>query len=443
MKRLLLVEDEVVIRSELCRFLSRHGYDVAEAGSAEEALERADLADVQLIVADMRLPGSPGTCLIERAGGVPVLIMTSYATVRGAVDAMKRGAVDYISKPFEFDELLATIERLIAGTQVPVPGKSRPPRADPFGLIGESSAMEAVRQRIRRIASSDATVLVLGPSGTGKELVARALHEHGHRAARPMVTLNCAAIPESLIESELFGHERGAFTGATSAYAGLFKAADGGTLFLDEIGELPLNAQARLLRVLQTGDVRPVGSSRTQHVDVRLVAATHRDLAAEVKEGTFRGDLYFRLRVLEVRLPSLREREGDVLALAQAFIERACSKIGRPALALSDKAISVLRAHAFPGNVRELENAIERAVVLSDGGAIGPEHLGLDAADEEAERTSAAPPAEASLSLNDYFRKFVLENQDKLTEAELARRLGMSRKALWERRQRMNLPRKR
>jgi len=439
-KQLLLVEDEVVIRSELCRFLVRHGYEVAEAGSAEEALERADLAQMHLIVADLRLPGAPGTCLIERAGGIPVLIMTSYATVRDAVDAMKRGAVDYISKPFDFGELLATIERLIEGAP---PGKPRSVRAthEQFGLMGDSPAMEAVRQRIRRVATSDATVLILGASGTGKELVARALHEYGHRSGRPMVSLNCAAIPESLIESELFGHERGAFTGATAAYAGLFKAADGGTLFLDEIGELPLTAQARLLRVLQTGDVRPVGSSRTQHVEVRLVAATHRDLAAEVKEGTFRGDLYFRLRVLEIRLPALRERGDDVVDLAKTFVDRACAKSGRPRLALSDAALAALRSHPFPGNVRELENAIERAVILSDGGDIGSEHLGLDA-HEAAEQTSALPPHDF-LSLNDYFRKFVLENQDKLTEAELARRMGMSRKALWERRQRMNLPRKR
>ncbi|MCU0682925.1 MAG: sigma-54 dependent transcriptional regulator [Polyangiaceae bacterium] len=447
MKRVLLVEDEVVIRTELRRLLARHGFDVAEAGSVREALEGPALSTYDLILADVRLPGAPGTDLIEHARGVPVLMMTSYATVRGAVDAVKRGAVDYIAKPFDFDELLAAAERLTG--RPPTEAGPRPAAAAGAEgeLIGQSPPIVALRERVRKIAPTDATVLILGESGTGKELVARALHAQSRRRARPLVALNCAAIAEGLVESELFGHEKGAFTGATASYPGLLKAADGGTLFLDEIGELPPGAQARLLRVLQAGEVRPVGSTRTVRVDVRLLAATHRDLGAMVKAGAFRGDLYFRLRVLEIKLPPLRDRGGDVLTLARALLERAARRLGRAGLRLRAEAEAALVTHPWPGNVRELENAIERAAVLAEGDAISAEQLGLEGEGGEAKGEDAtgvaAPPAEASLSLDEYFRRFVLDHQDVLTETELARRLGMSRKALWERRQRMALPRPR
>jgi DNA-binding NtrC family response regulator len=375
-----------------------------------------------------------------------VLILTSYATVRGAVDAVKRGAVDYLAKPFDFDELLATVERLTGAARPPAPPPPPGPAAGPEAeILGRSPPVVALRERVRKIGPSDATVLVLGESGTGKELVARALHASSRRRGRPFVALNCAAIAEGLVESELFGHEKGAFTGATASHGGLFKAADGGTLFLDEIGELPLPAQARLLRALQEGEVRPVGSARAVRVEVRLVAATHRDLAAMVKTGAFRGDLYFRLRVLELRLPPLRERGDDVLALARARLARAAARLGRPPLGLAPAADAALLAHDWPGNVRELENAMERAAVLAEGGEVGPEHLGLEG-EAVAAPPAAAPapaPADASLSLDAYFRRFVLEHQGGLTETELARRLGMSRKALWERRHRMGLPRPR
>ena len=278
---------------------------------------------------------------------------------------------------------------------------------------------------------------MLGESGTGKELVAAAIHRMSRRGARAFVPVNCAAIPEGLIESELFGHERGAFTGATSAHVGLVEAADGGTLFLDEIGELPLSAQARLLRFLQTGEVRHVGSTRSRKVSVRLVAATHRDLAAMVQAGTFRSDLYFRLRVIEVRLPPLRERGEDALMLTSHFITEGSRKAGRPVPVLSPDAEKAITSHSWPGNVRELENAIERALILSEGGMITADLLGLEAEEESRGATPAALPSD--VSLEEYFRRFVLENQDGMTETELAKRLGISRKTLWERRQRMGL----
>ncbi|UQA57680.1 sigma-54-dependent transcriptional regulator [Polyangium aurulentum] len=449
MPRILIVEDEAVIRTELRRLLARQGYGVAEAQSVREA-EEHDLSAFDLVITDVRLPGAPGTDLIARAGTTPVLVMTSYATVRSAVDAMKRGAVDYIAKPFDHDEMLGLVERILVRAHRPPSPPTPPPsqvsRADGDvfeGMIGRSAAMREVTERIRKVAPTDATLLVLGESGTGKELVAAAVHRQSRRRDRPFVPVNCAAIPEGLIESELFGHERGAFTGATSAHAGLVEAADSGTLFLDEIGELPPAAQARLLRFLQTGEVRHVGSTRSRRISVRLVAATHRDLQAMVAAGTFRSDLYFRLRVIELRLPPLRERGDDALALARHFAARGCHKLGRPQLAFTAEAEAAISAHAWPGNVRELENAIERAVVLCEGTSITADLLGLEP--EPPPPSDPGAPFEGSHgpSLEEYFRQFVLANQDRMTETELARRLGISRKTLWERRQRLGLARPR
>jgi two-component system, NtrC family, response regulator AtoC len=302
------------------------------------------------------------------------------------------------------------------------------------GLIGDSPAMREVRARIDKIAPTDATVLVRGDSGTGKELVARALHTRGPRAAGPFVAINCAAIPDGLFESELFGHEKGAFTGAASTHAGLAEVADGGTLFLDEIGELTAAAQARLLRFLQDSEIRRVGASRSRHVDVRVIAATHRDLLRGVRHGSFREDLYYRLRVVEVLLPPLRERGDDVLLLARHLLARAAARIGRPELALTGDALRAIREYHWPGNVRELDNAIERAAILCDRDldAITPELLAIEDARDTSPRTVSGGP-----SLEDYFRRFVAEHQPHLSETEIARRLGISRKALWERRQRL------
>ncbi len=299
------------------------------------------------------------------------------------------------------------------------------------------------------MAPTDSTVLIQGESGTGKELVARALHNLSRRAKAPLISVNCAAIPETLIESELFGHEKGAFTGATAGRAGLVEAADGGTLFLDEIGELPLEAQARLLRVLQEGEIRRVGSVQSQKVDVRLIAATHRDLKSLARNGQFREDLYYRLHVISLRLPALREREDDVQDIAQVFLARQCARMGREALSFSAEALKAIGHYHWPGNVRELENAIERAVILSEGSQIPLDLLGIDVELDEdfapahGEHAPAASnePAE-DLSLEDYFQHFVLEHQDHMTETELARKLGISRKCLWERRQRLGIPRR-
>ena len=437
MSRILLVEDEVVIRSELRRLLVRHGHEVAEAGTVAAAREQ-DPASFDLVIADLRLPGEPGTAILPTCPGVPVLIMTSYATVKSAVEAMQQGAADYISKPFDHEELLLTVGRLLQ--HVRIVRQNAALRSDVersyqvSGMVGAGAAMTSVFERIRKVAPLSSTVLILGESGTGKELVARALHAQSPRKEAAFVAVNCASVPATLIESELFGHERGAFTGAVTARAGMFEAADGGTLFLDEIGELTPPAQASLLRVLQEGEVRRVGASRSRKVDVRLLAATHRTLPAELREGRFREDLYFRLRVLEIELPPLRERREDLAALSDFLLKKACQRLNRPLHHFSPDALEAMAAHRWPGNVRELENAIERAVILADDGLITEDLLAL----------APEPPAgelEASPSLTEYFKRFVLEHQDKLSETELARRLGISRKALWERRTRLGLPR--
>ncbi len=300
-------------------------------------------------------------------------------------------------------------------------------------MIGNCPAMQAVYTRIRKTAPADVTVLIQGESGTGKELVARALHQQSRRAAAPLICVNCAAIPETLIESELFGHEKGAFTGASAARTGLVEAADGGTLFLDEIGELPLDAQARLLRVLQEGEIRKIGSVETRHVDVRLIAATHRDLYALSRTGGFRLDLYYRLNVMQIDLPPLRDREDDILEIADVLLEKACRRHQREGLKLSRAARRVIRDCPWPGNVRELENALERGVILAEGHLIHPDDLGLGTAprpgvaqpspsatgDEPQATAGAERPddEEEDLSLEDYFQHFVLEHQDQMSRA--------------------------
>ena len=462
MPNILIVEDETIIRSALRRLLERNQYQVSEAGSVQEAQERHSIPSFDLIVSDLRLPGAPGTELIKLAEGTPVLIMTSYASLRSAVDSMKLGAVDYIAKPFDHDEMLQAVARILKDSENARNRPAESPRSNTgrspekaaaavegdMNIIGNCAPMQDLFSKIRKVAPTDSTVLIQGESGTGKELVARALHNFSRRAKAPMISVNCAAIPESLIESELFGHEKGAFTGASAGRAGLVEAADGGTLFLDEIGELPLEAQARLLRVLQEGEIRRVGSVQSQKVDVRLIAATHRDLKSLAKIGQFREDLYYRLNVIALRLPALRERGDDVLEIARAFLQRQCTQMAREGLHFSYEAEQAIAQYSWPGNVRELENAIERAVILCEGGEISAELLGIDIElaelDDDFDNSSSGSGLEPTedLSLEDYFQHFVLEHQDHMTETELARKLGISRKCLWERRQRLGIPRR-
>lgn len=473
MGEILIVEDESIIRSALKRLLERNKYKVTEAESVTEASQN-DLDSFDLIISDLRLPGAPGTDLITAAQNTPVLIMTSYASMRSAVDAMKMGAVDYIAKPFDHEEMIRTVRRVIDETksrsyavgaeEVGLDDNGEPEvyleeggkRAALGDLVGSCEPMQHLYKRILRVAPADITVLIQGESGTGKELAARAIHQHSLRKDNALVCVNCAAIPESLIESELFGHEKGSFTGASTARQGLVEAAEGGTLFLDEIGELPMEAQARLLRVLQENEVRRVGSVHARKVDIRLIAATHRNLKQLVKEGNFREDLYYRLQVIEIGLPPLRDRKDDVIDIADHLVSKHCRRLRLDKiLRLTSNSRKLLVKYDWPGNVRELENAIQRAIILSDDGRVHSADLGISqddwdipttfandgSTDMPVESEAASTSDSEDLSLEDYFQHFVMEHQDSMSETELAQKLGISRKCLWERRQRLGIPR--
>jgi DNA-binding NtrC family response regulator len=444
---ILVVEDEAVIRSSLRRLLERHEYKVSEAGSVQEALDNFDINSFDVVLSDLRLPGAPGTDLIK-ATTRPVLIMTSYSSIRSAIDSMKLGAVDYIAKPFEHSELLESVAKVLrdhaGGIELATADEFEPPV---HGMIGSCPQMMELFRRIRKVALTNSTVLINGESGTGKELVAKAIHKLSSRCDNEMISVNCAAIPENLIESELFGHEKGAFTGATATRTGLVEAAHGSTLFLDEIGELPLEAQARLLRVLQESEIRKVGSVQSKKVDVRLVVATHRDLKQLVVDGLFREDLYYRINVMTLLIPPLRDRGNDILELADAILIRTCKRLKTPVLSFADSASQAIAKYPWPGNVRELENAIERAVVLAEDAVIGEELLAIETEKPRlpeivAEAPTAANAAIEELSLEEYFQRFVVEHEDTMNETQLAKKLGISRKCLWERRQRFGIPRK-
>lgn len=440
MHEILIVEDEKIIRESLARLLQRNGYTVTTAEDVDAA-NKEGLQGFDLVIADIRLPGRQGTELIELSDPVPVLIMTSYSSVESAVEAMKQGAADYISKPYNHDEMLLTIERILSNQALEIQNRTLmgelQERYPVDNLIGDSDAMRLVKDRIHRVAETDTAVLVLGETGTGKELVARAIHAQSQRADKPLISINCASIPETIIESELFGHEKGSFTGAQQSSKGLIAAADTGTLFLDEIGELSPEVQAQLLRVLQEGEIRRVGSNKMQFVDVRIIAATHRNLAQMVSQDLFREDLYYRLNVMEITLPPLRQRGQDILKLADRVLYKTSTKFKREPYVFSDTAKQSMLAYHWPGNVRELENVIERGIILSNDQIIDEFELGLQKKSSQSDLDCVS----AELSLDEYFVAFVRQHQEKMNETELSSKLGISRKNLWERRQKLGIPR--
>ena len=387
MKRILVVDDEPGLRQSLGLLLTDSGYTVTAEQNGRRALERATSEPFDLVLCDVRMPEMDGLTFLrsyrERGGSALVIVMSAYGGEDAAIAAMKEGAYDYLPKPFRPDEVVLTLrkaeerERLrqeVAGLKAQL---SAGPEAR--GLVAESGPMRQALALVARVAEYNTTVLITGESGTGKEVIARAIHRASPRAGKAFVGINCAAIPEALLESELFGHVRGAFTGASADKTGLFEAATGGTLLLDEIGELPTGLQAKLLRVLQEGEIRRVGDQKTRTVDVRVLAATARDLEAETRTGRFREDLFYRINVVAIELPPLRERRPDIAPLARLFAARLAKRFARP-LSLSDAAITWLEQQEWPGNVRELENAIERAAVLSDKESLEPADF-ADAAD--------------------------------------------------------------
>jgi DNA-binding NtrC family response regulator len=440
MLNILVVDDEPDLRLSLAQVLREEGHSVDVADDGETAIAKLSEHPFHLIVSDVRLPKLDGLELLRRVRRefprTEVMLMTAYGTIEDAVAAMKDSAVEYLTKPFDIDDLVAVIHRI----------DERSRRRDDFDQVRAQSAGEAgaarlvgkgalIRQlvdKIDAVADTQAAVLVTGESGTGKELVARMLHERSARRQRPMVVVNCAAVPPSLIEAELFGHERGAFTGAIRKRDGRFKAADGGTLFLDEIAEMPLETQATLLRVLQEGEIQPVGSNLSIKVNVRLVSATNRDLKLMVSEGRFREDLFYRIKVFELHLPALREREGDLPLLTEQFL-REFALPGREPSRLSTAAWAALRDYPFPGNVRELRHAIQHATILARGGEISVAHLPTEiSGDVEGPRET--PSQSLTQAVEEFEKELVLRTvrNEGDRRQRAAKVLGISRKSLWK-----------
>ena len=379
LERILIVDDSSLTREVIQRNLVAEGYQTDTAEGVEHALGILRQEPVDLVITDLKMPDGNGIELVEYVRqnhpNSEVMLITGYPSINDAVHAVKHGATEYLVKPFTDQELLSAVQRSLKTLHCRRLVLHKPLDLEHYGLIGSSPAMESVFELVAKAAASDATLLIHGESGTGKELIARAVHYHGSRRTAPFVTVNCSAIPENLIESELFGHVKGAFTDARGSRAGFFQIADGGTIFLDEIGDASLNLQAKLLRVLQTGEMFMVGSSRVQMVNVRVVAASHRDLAGMIPQEKFREDLFYRLNVIECVMPPLRQRGDDILLLVNHFLRRLESRSGRK-LSVSEAVLNALRQYDWPGNVRELENLMQRVAILVDEHeAIGLAHL--------------------------------------------------------------------
>ncbi|MBK5257928.1 MAG: sigma-54-dependent Fis family transcriptional regulator [Vicinamibacteria bacterium] len=381
--RIVVIDDEVNAATALETLLKEDGYEVASAHDAHSGLALIEQNDADVVLTDLRMPGMDGlqllTKLKQARPQTMVILMTAYGTVKNAVRAMKNGAEDYLSKPLDVEELEVVVERAIEKKRLIEETRQLRERvAEKYkfeNMLGESPAMLHAFKTIRQVAPSSASVLLLGESGTGKELFAQALHQAGPRRTRPFVKVACAALPETLLESELFGHEKGAFTGATNSRAGRFETADGGTLFLDEIGDISPTVQVKLLRFLEEREFERVGGNRTFKVDVRIVCATHRDLPKMIADGAFREDLFYRLNVIEIRIPPIRERLSDVPLLAHHFLREFAKRNGKEVRDLSDDAMALLLSQPWPGNVRQLENVIERAVVLAEEAVLTPTHF--------------------------------------------------------------------
>ncbi len=435
--RLLAVDDEPVQRELICGFLKKQGFEVIAAESAERALELFRQDSFDLVLTDQKMTNMSGLELLQAVHVInpetPVIVITAFGTVEAAVAALKQGAIDYLTKPLNLDELLFRIRHVSDRYQIINENRelreSLQERHRIEGIIGETGQMLEVLSLVRRVAPSEATVLIRGESGTGKELIAKAIHFASPRAAGPLVKVNCAALPETLLESELFGHEKGAFTGALSSRQGRFELANGGTIFLDEIGDLPVHLQAKLLRVLQEREYERVGSSRSVKVNVRILTASHRPLEALIKAGQLREDLYYRLNVISILIPPLRERRADLTLLINHFLRRFADKNHKTIRGLTREARDILLRYDYPGNVRELENLIERAVVLTRDDIIGSGDLPLTVQDPEAEDEPGTNLTAAVEAVERRMIRNALARSDGV-QTHAAELLGISERAL-------------
>ena len=426
---ILVVEDDTPLREALADTLDLAGYEVMTAATAERALSYLEQGAPGLVLTDVQMPGMDGHALLRtikaKRPEIPVLLMTAYGQIERAVEAMRDGASDYLPKPFEPERLLAAVARYYRRADEP----------EALGVVAEDAATQTLLDLVRRIALTDTSVLLTGESGVGKEVFARYIHHHSARQAGPFVAINCAAIPENLLESVLFGHEKGSFTGAAAAQPGKFEQANGGILMLDEVAELPLHLQAKLLRVLQEREVERVGGRIPVALDARVIAATNRDLSVLVREGRFREDLFYRLNVIPLEIPPLRERRGDIPALARHFLKRFEEAVGRGGFSLSDAALVELTRYDWPGNIRELCNVVQRAMVLAPGAEIGPDHLMLP---RQALPSHPRPAVASSaglhgdMGLKDVERETILDTLRRMNGARrrTAQALNMSERTL-------------
>jgi len=445
-EKLLIVEDEDTLRESLKRVFMRDGYEVDVAQDAESALKVLEGRTYDLIITDIILSGITGIELLKRYkeqnADQLVIVMTAFASLETAVEALRSGAYDYIIKPVIHEEIKRIVRNALRERSLKAENsilkKQIVARYDFDNIVGQSSPMSSLIQEVKKISDSKSNVLLLGETGTGKELFARAIHYSSSRRDEPFIPINCSAIPENLLESELFGYLKGAFTGAVNTKRGLFEEADRGTIFLDEIGDLSLSLQSKLLRVMDDREIRPIGSVQSRKVDIRFITATNREMHKAVKEGVFREDLFYRINVVTLKLPPLRERKGDVLLLAHYFLEKYSDELGKPVRYIDEPAQKMLLDYAWPGNVRELQNIIERAILITDSNFITPEHL------HEGLKSSASffsDSIEKGLSIEDYTKEFIMTYQKKFNEQKLADMLGITRKSLWEKRKRWGIAR--
>jgi two-component system response regulator HydG len=449
--RILVVEDDPVVLEQLSGMLEDEGYGVERAASAEEGLTMVGRDDIDLVVTDLRLPRASGLAVVEtvteRSPNVPVLVVTAHASIDTAVQAMRLGAFHYLQKPLSVDTVLMEVEKAVEHGKVLCEREALRQRlSSDHGLgriLGESPVIVELRDTIRRVAKTDSTVLITGETGTGKELVVNALHYESERASRPVVSVNCAALSESLLESELFGHEKGAFTGAERRRQGRFERADGGTLFLDEITEMGAHVQAKLLRVLQGDSFERVGGEEPVDVDVRLVAATNRDPEQAVDDGRLRKDLFYRLNIVRIDVAPLGERLQDVPLLAESFFARYSAKHCKDMKGISEDAMAALACHAWPGNVRELENCIERAVVLAQGESLGVGDLPPPIS--AAGSLGASPATVGTLNLQEVEKRVIRRALDECgwNKARASEKLGIFPSSLYKKMKRFGIPQKR